>query len=75
MEDHGGFCIGRGVTPDEQNMFKTNEHVIQSGDEATADTGWGQTGRKIPPEEAEELLEELEKEVEELKSLQIMNMD
>ena len=73
IEDRSSFRIGRGVTPDTQNIFKTNEIAIQSGDVSIADTGWGQTGRKITPEEAEDRIEKLEKQVEELKSFQRMN--
>ena len=48
IEDRSSFRIGRGVTPDAPNIFKTNETAIQSGDVSIADTGWGQTGRKTP---------------------------
>ena len=35
-----------------------------------ADRGWGQTARKIAPEAAEDRIEKLEKQVEQLKSCQ-----
>ena len=73
IEERSSFRIGRSVTPDAQNMFKTNETAIQSGDVSIADTGWGQTGRKMTPEEASDRIEKLEKQVEELKSFHRIN--
>ena len=56
-----------------EHIFKISETAIQPGDVTIADTGWGQTGRKMRPEEAEDRIEKLEKKVEELKSFQRMN--
>ena len=54
--NRSSFRMGRGVIQDGRNMLRqTNLMVIQPGDIATGDTGWGQRGIKIPPEEASEL--------------------
>ena len=55
------------------SRLKTHDAAIQSGDVSIADTGWGQTVRKITSEEAEDRIEKLEKRVEDLNSFQRMN--
>ena len=59
---------GRGTTPDDQSIFRTNKDAKEDTD--TVDTGWGKvgTGRSITPEEAEERKTKLEHELEELKN-------
>ena len=67
---------GRGVTPDDQSIFRTNKDVKEDID--TVDTGWGKvgTGRSITPEEAEERIIKIEHELEELKNkIKINSMD
>ena len=57
---------GRGVTPDDQSICRTNKDAKEDID--TVDTGWGKVGtsRSITPEEAEERITKLEQELEEL---------
>ena len=64
---------GRGVTPDDQSIFRINKGDREVID--TVDTGWGKvgTGRSITPEEAEERIIKLEHELEELKNKNKIN--
>ena len=57
---------GRGITPDGNDIFKTNMNNEEDVD--TVDTGFG--GRKPTPEER---LQKLEEEVEELKKYNKLN--
>ena len=59
---------GRGTTPDDQSIFRTNKDAKEDID--VVNTGWGKvgTGRSITPEEAEERIIKLEQELEERKN-------
>ena len=70
MEERRSWRLGtgRGTTPDDQSIFRTNKDAKEDID--TIDTRWGKvgTGRSITPEEAEERIIKLEHELEELKN-------
>ena len=59
---------GRGTTPDDQSIFRTNKDAKEDID--VVDTGWRKvgTGRSIVPEEAEERIIKSEQELEETKN-------
>ena len=67
------FGTGRGVTPEDQIIFRTNKDAKEDID--TVDTGWGKvaTGRSITSEEAEERIIKFEQELEELKNKNRIN--
>ena len=57
IEDRRSWKMGTGITPDENDIFKTNSQDNEGVDTAT--TGWG--SRKPTPEET---LEKVEEDVE-----------
>ena len=74
IEDRSIWKMGRGITPDENDIFKTNTQDNEGLDTAT--TGWG--SRKPTPEErlekVEEDVERIDKDVNILKNnLNIMD--
>ena len=74
VEDRSSWKMGRGITPDENDIFKTNSQDIEGVDTVT--TGWG--SRKPTPEErlekVEEDVERIDKDVNILKNnLNIMD--
>ena len=73
IEDRSSWKMGRGITPDENDRFKTNSQDNEGVDTVT--TGWG--SRKPTPEErlenVEEDVERLDKDVTTWRNI-ILNM-